>query len=176
MKVGGTSRISSVGQSSLAWWLVAGSSPACGSLNCECHKFIVFDYLFVGVRESNLPPPFNIGFLLHKTLPRETASPALRGRLNGEVLLYKMKVKNTIRISKENINALRNLECVESVEQSGMDITVRLKPEYTDGKLESRKGEYLIQWGNKMWQRYGSEAINLLFKNPGAEAGKIWGE
>ena len=87
MKVGGTSRISSVGQSSLAWWLVAGSSPACGSLNCECHKFIVFDYLFAGVRKSNLPPPFNIGFLLHKTLPRETASPALRGRLNGEVLL-----------------------------------------------------------------------------------------
>lgn len=47
-----------------------------------------------------------------------------------------MKVKNTIRISKENINALRNLECVESIEQNGRDITVRLKPEYTDGKLE----------------------------------------
>ncbi len=43
-----------------------------------------------------------------------------------------------------------------------------------DGKLEARNGEYLIQWGNKMWQRYGSEAINLLFKNPGAEAGKTW--
>ena len=67
-----------------------------------------------------------------------------------------MKVKNTIRISNENINALRNLECVESIEQKGRDITVRLKPEYTDGKLEARKGEYLIQWGNKMWQRYGS--------------------
>lgn len=60
-----------------------------------------------------------------------------------------MKVKNTIRISKENINALRNLECVESIEQNGRDITVRLKPEYTDGKLEARKGEYLIQWGTK---------------------------
>lgn len=56
-----------------------------------------------------------------------------------------MKVKNTIRISKENINALRNLECVESIEQNGRDITVRLKPEYTDGKLEARNGEYLIQ-------------------------------
>lgn len=81
-----------------------------------------------------------------------------------------MKVKNTIRISKENINALRNLE----IEQNGRDITVRLKPERTDGKLEARKGEYLIQWGNGMWQRYGSEAINLLFKNPGSEAGKTW--
>lgn len=60
-----------------------------------------------------------------------------------------MKVKNTIRISKENINALRNLECVESIEQNGRDITVRLKPEYTDGKLEARNGEYLIQWGTK---------------------------
>lgn len=85
-----------------------------------------------------------------------------------------MKVKNTIRINKENINALRNLECVESIEQNGRDITVRLKPEYTDGKLEARKGEYLVQWANKMWQRYGSETINLLFKNPGAEAGKTW--
>ena len=79
-----------------------------------------------------------------------------------------MKVKNTIRISKENINALRNLECVESIEQNGRDITVRLN------RNEARKGEYLIQWGNKMWQRYGSEAINLLFKNPGADAGKTW--
>ena len=60
-----------------------------------------------------------------------------------------MKVKNTIRINKENINALRNLECVESIEQNGRDITVRLKPEYTDGKLEARKGEYLIQWVTK---------------------------
>lgn len=41
-----------------------------------------------------------------------------------------MKVKNTIRISKENINALRNLECVESIEQNGKDITVRIKPKY----------------------------------------------
>lgn len=85
-----------------------------------------------------------------------------------------MKVKNTIRISKENINALRNLECVESIEQNGKDITVRIKPKYTDGRLEARKGEYLIRWGNKMWQRYGSDAINLLSKNPGAEAGKTW--
>ena len=85
-----------------------------------------------------------------------------------------MIVKNIIIISKENINALRNLECVENVEQKGKDITVRIKPERTDGKLEARKGEYLIQWGNGMWQRYGSEAINLLFKNPGAEAGNTW--
>lgn len=60
-----------------------------------------------------------------------------------------MKVKNIIRISKENINALRNLECVESIEQNGKDITARIKPKYTDGRLEARKGEYLIQWGNK---------------------------
>ena len=66
------------------------------------------------------------------------------------------------------------MECVESIEQNGRDITVLLKPERTDGKLEARNGEYLIQWGNKMWQRYGSEAINLLFKNPGEEAGKTW--
>lgn len=40
--------------------------------------------------------------------------------------------------------------------------------------LKPERVNILIQWGNKMWQRYGSDAINLLSKNPGAEAGKTW--
>ena len=87
-----------------------------------------------------------------------------------------MKVKNTIRISKENINALQKLECVESVEQSGRDITVRLKPEYTGGKLEARKGEYSFSVVTKCGSDTALRLFNLLFKNPGAEAGKTWGE
>ena len=39
-----------------------------------------------------------------------------------------MKVKKTIRIRKENIRELKKLECVESIEQNGRDILVRLKP------------------------------------------------
>lgn len=55
-----------------------------------------------------------------------------------------MKVKNIIRISKENINALRNLECVESIEQNGKDITARIKPKYTDGRLEAERVNILF--------------------------------
>ena len=45
-----------------------------------------------------------------------------------------MKVKKAIRIRKENIRELKKLECVESIEQNGRDILVRLNPEYTEGK------------------------------------------
>lgn len=59
-----------------------------------------------------------------------------------------MKVKKTIRIRKENIRELKKLECVESIEQNGRDILVHLNPEYTDGKQEAVRDEYLVQWGS----------------------------
>lgn len=59
-----------------------------------------------------------------------------------------MKVKKTIRIRKENIRELKKLECVESIEQNGRDILVRLNPEYTEGKQEAVRDEYLVQWGS----------------------------
>lgn len=63
------------------------------------------------------------------------------------------KVKKTIRIRKENIRELKKLECVESIEQNGRDILVRLKPEHTEGKQEAFKDEYLVQWNSGKWQR-----------------------
>ena len=59
-----------------------------------------------------------------------------------------MKVKKTIRIRKENIRELKKLECVESIEQNGRDILVHLNPEYTEGKQEAVRDEYLVQWGS----------------------------
>lgn len=56
-----------------------------------------------------------------------------------------MKVKKTIRIRKENIRELKKLECVESIEQNGRDILVHLNPEYTEGKQEAVRDEYLVQ-------------------------------
>lgn len=64
-----------------------------------------------------------------------------------------MKVKKTIRIRKENIRELKKLECVESIEQNGRDILVHLNPEYTEGKQEAVRDEYLVQWGSGKWQR-----------------------
>lgn len=87
-----------------------------------------------------------------------------------------MKVKKTIRIRKENIRELKKLECVESIEQNGMDILVRLKPEHTEEKQEAFKDEYLVQWNSGKWQRFGEAAFNHLYKNPAKEAGATWGE
>ena len=58
---------------------------------------------------------------------------------------FNMKVKKTIRIRKENIGELKKLECVESIEQNGRDILVHLNPEYTEGKQEAVRDEYLVQ-------------------------------
>ena len=87
-----------------------------------------------------------------------------------------MIVKKTIRIRKENIRELEKLKCVESIEQNERDIIVRLNPKYTEGKLEAIKDEYLVQWDNGKWQRFGEIAFSRLFKNPGKEAGATWDE
>lgn len=73
-----------------------------------------------------------------------------------------MKVKKTIRIRKENIRELKKLECVESIEQNGRDILVRLNPEYTEGKQEAVRDEYLVQWGSGKWQRFGEAAFTII--------------
>lgn len=89
---------------------------------------------------------------------------------------FNMKVKKTIRIRKENISELKKLECVESIEQNGRDILVHLNPEYTEGKQEAVRDEYLVQWGSGKWQRFGEAAFNHLYKNPAKEAGAAWYE
>lgn len=85
-----------------------------------------------------------------------------------------MKVIKTIRIRKENIDDIRKLESVENVVEKEGGIKVTLKPEYTDGRLEAVKNEYLVKWKSGKWQRFGEMAINNLYKNPGKEAGSTW--
>lgn len=87
-----------------------------------------------------------------------------------------MIVKKTIRIRKENIRELEKLKCVESIKQNERGIFVRLNPEYTEGKLEAVKDEYLVQWDSGKWQRFGEIAISRISKNPGKEAGATWDE
>ncbi len=78
-----------------------------------------------------------------------------------------MKVIKSIRITKDTIDALKRLDVVENVSTTpSRDIIVRLRPEFTEGKLEAIKNEYLVQWESGKWQRYGSIAYDLLFHNP----------
>ena len=73
-----------------------------------------------------------------------------------------MKVIKTIRIRRENIGDIRKLECVENVVEKEGDVKVMLKPEYTDGRLEAVKDEYLVKWKNGKWQRFGEMAIKII--------------
>lgn len=57
-----------------------------------------------------------------------------------------MKVIKTIRIRRENVDDIRKLECVENIIEKDGDIKVTLKPEYTDGRIEAVKDEYLVKW------------------------------
>lgn len=45
----------------------------------------------------------------------------------------------------------------------------------TNGRLEANMNQFLVKFQNGMWQVYGAEAINNLYKNPGKEAGNQWG-
>ena len=88
-----------------------------------------------------------------------------------------MKVKKTIRVRKETVNDLLKQECVERADQChDGNIVVKLFPGYTDGKLELRNGEYLVQFNSGKWKRFGAEAFQKLLKNPGKEAGAAWDE
>ena len=59
----------------------------------------------------------------------------------------RMKVIYTIRVKKENINELSKLEAVEN--------------------------DYIVQWKNGKYQRFGAVAFDNLFKTP-SEEGKQW--
>lgn len=86
-----------------------------------------------------------------------------------------MKVKKTIKIDKSNIEELSSLECVEMYEQwQDGTLMVYLKPESTNGRRTLTTGDYLCQFGNGMWQRFGVDALNRTFMNPSKEEGRQW--
>lgn len=88
-----------------------------------------------------------------------------------------MKAIKHIRIKKETVSELQKLDAVEKVElMPDGEIMVLLKQEATEGRREAFKGEYLVQWENGLWQRFGDAAFQTLLKNPGKEAGKQWRE
>ena len=87
-----------------------------------------------------------------------------------------MKVTRHIKIKRETVNEILELDAVERVElwHNG-NIIVFLNSAYTNGKREAVKDEYLVQWENGKWQRYGNEAFQNLYHNP-SDSGKQWRE
>lgn len=78
-----------------------------------------------------------------------------------------MNVINHIRIKKETVGTIRKLEAVERVDMKpDGSIVVHLRPEFTEGKEQAVKNEYLVQWSNGKWQRFGTEAFQRLFFAP----------
>lgn len=86
----------------------------------------------------------------------------------------KMKVIYTIRVKKENLNEISNLEAVESIcrNEKG-EIVVILNPDFTEGKREVLENDYIVQWKSGKYQRFGAVAFDNLFKTP-SEEGKQW--
>ncbi len=84
-----------------------------------------------------------------------------------------MRVIRYIRIKREKVKELLKLDAVERVElwHNG-NIVVFLNSEHTEGKKEVMNDEYIVQWENGKWQRYGSEAFQHLCHNPN-EIGKL---
>lgn len=74
-----------------------------------------------------------------------------------------MYVRKQIKVCKENIELLRSLPAVRGVEvrEGGRSIKVRL---HDDSVLH--KGDYLVQFGSGLWQRFGAVAVNNLVMRP----------
>lgn len=78
-----------------------------------------------------------------------------------------MNVINHIGIKKETVSTIRKLEAVERVDMMpDGNIVVHLRPEFTDGKKQAVKNEYLVQWSSGKWQRFGADAFQRLFLAP----------
>lgn len=82
-----------------------------------------------------------------------------------------MKVISYIKVSKNAVGELLKNRAVDRIElfPDGR-LIVRLLPELTDGSLECSKDDYIVQWENGKFQRFGSVAfLNTLVLNPEKE-------
>lgn len=86
-----------------------------------------------------------------------------------------MKAIKQIKITKFTLGNIKKLECVENIKTVNGKVTVCLKKDMTNGRLEANMNQFLVKFQNGMWQVYGAKAINNLYKNPGKEAGNQWG-
>ena len=77
-----------------------------------------------------------------------------------------MKVLKIIKINRVNLVALSKLDCIEYIKHRADGLVVKLKEEYTNGFVMLHSEDYLVEFENGLYQRFGSEAIQRLVKNP----------
>ena len=77
-----------------------------------------------------------------------------------------MIVVKIIKINRVNLDALSKLDCIEYIKHRADGLVVRLKEEYTNGSVMLHSEDYLVEFENGLYQRFGSEAIQRLVKNP----------
>lgn len=78
-----------------------------------------------------------------------------------------MKVIQSLKLEKQNIELFKELPCVKSVvTDSSGNPTVTLHPSSTRGSHVLRKGDYLVCFASHLWQRFGALAFERLFISP----------
>lgn len=75
-----------------------------------------------------------------------------------------MKIDYSIKVTRENIHAIKALSCVASISEDGQ--TVKLKPDATRGGIILHSGDWLVRFKNGLYQRFGSAAYDRLVTNP----------
>ena len=70
----------------------------------------------------------------------------------------KMDIIQQIRVQAQNIEVLKNLDCVRDIKTDGNNITVYLKDNKTLGNLIAVTDEWLVEYRTGRWQRVGKEA------------------
>lgn len=69
-----------------------------------------------------------------------------------------MDIIQHIRVQAQNIEVLKNLDCVRDVKTDRNNITVYLKDNKTLGNLIALTDEWLVEYRTGMWKRFGKEA------------------
>ena len=70
----------------------------------------------------------------------------------------KMDIIQQIRVQAQNVEVLKNLDCVRDIKTDGNNITVYLKDNKTFGNLIALTDEWLVEYRTGMWQRFGKDA------------------
>lgn len=73
-----------------------------------------------------------------------------------------MKIIQKIHIQTSNIETLKTLECIEHIEQDhNGHLVLCIRKDCTKGVTIARSGDWLVQYSNRLWQRFGASAFNL---------------
>lgn len=80
-----------------------------------------------------------------------------------------MKITQYIKVWRETVGRLEEIDCVEAVSVAPADpkaVTVSLLKDKTKGCRFAHTGDYLVKFETGLWQRFGCNAFKALCLNP----------